>query len=204
MSGRNYFYGRVSSREQREDRQLDAIKELNIDERDVYIDRISGKTFDRPEWNALKRSIRRSDVLYIKSIDRMGRKKSEILEQWKWLIESGIDIVVLDMPLLDTRKYKELNGVGEMISDLVLQVLSWLAEEERLIINQRQREGVESAKIRGIKFGRPKVTINDEFIKVYNEWQSGSITAVQAMNLCNMKRNTFYRRVKEFENDGII
>ena len=142
MGTRNYFYARVSSKDQNENRQLDAIKNLDIDPRDVYVDKASGKDFDRPEWNALKRSIRSGDVLFIKSIDRLGRNKTSILDQWKFLMEQGIQIVVLDMPILDTRKYAELKGVGQLITDLVLQILAWLAEEERINIKQRQKEGV--------------------------------------------------------------
>lgn len=142
MGVRNYYYGRVSSKEQNEFRLLDAINNLDIDPRDIYIDKASGKDFNRPEWNALKRSIRKGDILFVKSIDRLGRNKTLILEQWKWLIDNGIEIVILDMPILDTRKYKELNGIGELITDLVLQILAWLAEEERINIKQRQAEGI--------------------------------------------------------------
>lgn len=199
MGVRNYFYARVSSKEQNENRQLDAIKNLDIDPRDVYVDRASGKDFQRPEWDALKRSIRSEDVLFIKSIDRLGRNKLGILEQWKWLMDSGIDIVVLDMPILDTRKYKELSGVGGLITDLVLQILAWLAEEERVNIKQRQREGIESAKLRNVKFGRPRIQVNDNFKNIYLQWKNGDFTARQAMKILQIKPNTFYRRVNEFE-----
>jgi len=203
MGIRNYFYARVSSKSQNEDRQLDAMKNLDIDPRDVYVDKASGKDFDRPEWNALKRSIRSGDVLFIKSIDRLGRNKSGILEQWKYLIENEIDIVVIDMPILDTRKYKELSGVGELITDLVLQILAWLAEDERKTIKERQREGIESSKLRNIKFGRPKIQINDNFKNIYIQWKNGIFSAKKAMELLNMKSNTFYRRVAEFEQFNI-
>lgn len=199
MAKRNFYYARISTITQCEDRQLDAIGGIEIDERDIYIDKASGKDFDRPEWNALKRSIRRGDTLVVKSIDRMGRKKSEILEQWRWLVENGIDIVILDMPILDTRRYKELNGIGEMISELVLQLLSFMAEEERLRILKNQAEGFKAAKLRGIKFGRPKIDIDDEFKVNYKRWKSGEITATKAMELTGIKRNTFYRRVAELE-----
>lgn len=199
MAKRNFYYARVSTILQNEDRQLDAISGIEIDERDIYIDKASGKDFDRPEWNALKRSIRSGDTLVVKSIDRMGRKKSEILEQWRWLVENGIDIVVLDMPILDTRRYKELNGIGEMISELVLQLLSFMAEEERLRILKNQAEGFKAAKLRGIRFGRPKIKIDNEFKVNYNRWKSGEITATKAMELAGVKRNTFYRHVAELE-----
>jgi DNA invertase Pin-like site-specific DNA recombinase len=199
MGIRKYFYARVSSASQNEDRQLDAIKNLDIDPRDVYVDKASGKDFDRPEWNALKRSIRSGDVLFIKSIDRLGRNKSGILEQWKWLMDHGIEIAVLDMPILDTRKYKELSGVGELITDLVLQILAWLAEEERLNIKFRQKEGIHSAQMRNVQFGRPKIQINDNFKSVYMQWKNGDFTAKKAMEMLDIKSNTFYRRVAEFE-----
>nr|WP_035302664.1 recombinase family protein [Clostridium sp. DL-VIII] len=200
---RNYFYGRVSSKDQNENRQLDAIKKLDIDSRDVYMDKASGKDFDRPEWNALKRSIRSGDVLFIKSIDRLGRNKTSILEQWKWLSDNDIDIVVLDMEILDTRKYKDLKGVGQLITDLVLQILAWLAEEERINIKQRQMEGIESAKLRNVKFGRPKIQVSDNFKTIYMQWKNGNFTAKKAMKMLDIKPNTFYRRVSEFENDTI-
>lgn len=199
MGVRNYFYARVSSKDQNESRQLDAIKNLDIDPRDIYVDRASGKDFERPEWNALKRSIRNGDVLFIKSIDRLGRNKSSILEQWKWLSDNNIDIVVLDMEILDTRKYKELKGVGQLITDLVLQILAWLAEEERINIKQRQKEGIESAKLRDVKFGRPRIEVTNNFKDIYSQWKNGEFTAKKAMEMLEIKPNTFYRRVSEFE-----
>ncbi|WP_102398915.1 recombinase family protein [Haloimpatiens massiliensis] len=199
MSQRSYAYIRVSSKEQNIDRQLEAIKDLNIDERDIYIDRQSGKDFDRPEYQALKRSIRSGDTLFIKSLDRFGRNKAMILSEWQWLMDNKINVVVLDMPLLDTRKYSDLGGVGELVTNLVLQILSWLAEEERKNIKKRQREGIDVALSKGVKFGRPKQNITAKFEKAYKLWKEGSITAAQAMEMCEMKRNTFYRRVNEFE-----
>lgn len=197
MAARNYSYLRISSKSQKVSRQLDSIKDLDIDERDIYIDEMSGKNFDRPAYQAMKRSIREGDTLFIKSLDRFGRNKAEILKEWQWLIDNKINIVVLDMPLLDTRRYKELDGIGELVTSLVLQILSWLAEEERKNIKSRQREGIDSAMKRGVRFGRPKIEINEDFIEAYNQWKAGEITAVEAMKLCNMKRNTFYNRVKE-------
>lgn len=199
MGVRNFAYLRVSSKMQVVDRQMDCLEGLDIDERDVYIDKASGKDFNRPEWIALKRTIREGDTLFIKSLDRLGRNKEGILEEWKWLIQNKINVVVLDMPILDTRKYKDLDGVGDLITSLVLQILAWLAEEERINIKQRQREGIKSAMNRGIRFGRPKVEIDNEFVSVYNRWKNEEITAVEAMKLCDMKRDTFYRRVKEYE-----
>lgn len=198
---RNYAYLRVSSKDQNIDRQLEAIKNssIHIDERDIYIDKQSGKDFNRPEYQALKRSIRSGDTLVIKSLDRFGRNKNQIMEEWKWMQANQIDIVVLDMPLLDTRKYKDLEGVGQLVTDLVLQILSWLAEEERKNIKQRQREGIDVALKNGIKFGRPKIEITDAFIDTYSKWKAGEFTAVEAMNKLGMSKGTFYRRVKEYE-----
>lgn len=177
MAIRNFAYIRCSTKDQSESRQLDAIKGLEIDERDIYVDKASGKDFNRPEWQALKRTIREGDTLFIKSLDRLGRNKEGILEEWKWLSKNNINIVVLDMPILDTRKYADLNGIGDLITNLVLQVLAWLAEEERINIKQRQKEGINAAKIRNVKFGRPKITVDDgEFSQVYDQWVNKKIT----------------------------
>lgn len=198
---RNYAYIRVSSKEQNINRQLDAIKQLNeyIDERDIYVDKISGKDFNRPEWQALKRSIRSGDTLFVHSLDRLGRNKTQILQEWQWLVENKINIVILDMPLLDTRKYAELDGVGELVANLVLQILSWLAEEERKKIKERQREGIDAALRRGIKFGRPPVQKPKNFEEIYCKWKNGEITATKAMQILGVKRNTFYKFAKEQE-----
>lgn len=200
MAIRNFAYIRCSTKDQSESRQLDAIKGLEIDERDIYVDKASGKDFNRPEWQALKRTIREGDTLFIKSLDRLGRNKEGILEEWKWLSKNNINIVVLDMPILDTRKYADLNGIGDLITNLVLQVLAWLAEEERINIKQRQKEGINAAKIRNVKFGRPKITVDDsEFSQIYDQWVNKKITARRAMELLNIKANTFYRRVAEYK-----
>ncbi|MDF2503064.1 recombinase family protein [Clostridium sp.] len=206
MNSRNFAYIRVSSLSQSLNRQFDAIKKLDvvIDDRDIYTEKASGKDLNRPEWKALKRSIRKCDCLYIVSLDRIGRNKKNILEEWKWLMDNGIDIVVLDMPLLDTRKYKELNGVGELVTNLVLQILTWLAEEERTKIKQRQKEGIQSAKARNIKFGRPAIQIDNSFFATYNRWKNDEITAVKAMEVLNMKKTTFYKKVKEFESTNKV
>ncbi|SHJ14230.1 recombinase family protein [Lutispora thermophila] len=192
---RNYAYLRVSTKEQNLNRQLDAIKQLNehIDERDIYLDMASGKDFNRPEWQALKRSIRPGDTLFIHSLDRLGRNKAQILREWQWLVDNKINIVVLDMPLLDTRKYVDLDGIGELVTSLVLQILSWLAEEERKKIKERQREGINAALRRGIKFGRPPVPKPQNFDEIYKQWKNGEITATKAMQILGLKRNTFYK-----------
>lgn len=198
---RNYAYLRVSTKEQNINRQLDAIKQLDehIDERDIYVDKQSGKDFNRPEWQALKRSIRPGDTLFIHSLDRLGRNKQGILKEWQWLVENKIHIVVLDMPLLDTRKYQGLDGVGDLVVNLVLQILSWLAEQERVNIKVRQREGIDAALARGVRFGRPPVPKPKNFEKIYNRWQNGEITATKAMQTLGLKRNTFYKFAREHE-----
>ena len=152
--GNCYGYIRVSTREQDEDRQLIALRKLSISEKNIFLDKMSGKDFDRPQYRKLVRKLKKDDLLYIKSIDRLGRNYTEILEQWRILTkEKGIDIVVLDMPLLDTRRGKDL--MGTFLSDIVLQVLSFVAENERTTIRQRQAEGIAAAKARGVRFGRP-------------------------------------------------
>jgi DNA invertase Pin-like site-specific DNA recombinase len=195
---RNYAYLRVSTKEQNLARQIDSIRQLNehINERDIYCDKASGKDFNRPEWQALKRSIRPMDTLFIHSLDRLGRNKAQILQEWQWLMDNNIYIVVLDMPLLDTRKYKDLDGIGELVTNLVLQILSWLAEEERRKIKERQREGIDAALKRGIKFGRPVVQKPKNFDEIYGKWKNSEITATKAMQILNLKRNTFYKFVK--------
>lgn len=196
---RNFAYLRVSSKEQNLARQIDSIRQLDdyIDERDIYIDKQSGKDFNRPEWLALKRSIRPGDTLFIHSLDRLGRNKQGILQEWQWLVENKINVVVLDMPLLDTRKYQNLDGVGDLVVNLVLQILSWLAEQERINIKQRQREGIDSALARGVKFGRPSIQKPKDFEKVYHQWKNGEITATKAMQVLGLKRNTFYKFVSQ-------
>lgn len=201
INSRNYAYIRVSTKEQTEARQVDALKALkiDIDDRDIYIDHWSGTSFDRPYYQALKRSIRTGDTLYIHSLDRFGRNKQEIKEEWKWFIDNGIDIVVLDTPLISTPNYKDMGSMGKFISDLILEILSWLAQEEITILKQRQREGIDAALERGVVFGRPRVEIDDKFIATYKKWKASRVNAVQAMQECGMTKSTFYRRVAEYE-----
>lgn len=193
-----YGYIRVSSRDQNEDRQLIAMQELNIPPTHVYIDKQSGKDFNRPKYKRLLRKLRRDDLLYIKSIDRLGRNYGEILEQWRILTkEKGIDIVVLDMPLLDTRRGKDL--MGTFLSDIVLQVLSFVAENERTNIRQRQAEGIAAAKAKGVRFGRPPRPLPQEFHYAYQEWRSGNITCTEAARRCNMPLSTFRYRAEIYQ-----
>ena len=194
-----YGYIRVSSRDQNEDRQLIALKEVGVADRNIYLDKQSGKDFNRPQYKKLLRKLKKNDLLYIKSIDRLGRNYEEILEQWRVLTkEKGIDIVVLDMPLLDTRRGKDL--MGTFLSDIVLQVLSFVAENERTNIRQRQAEGIAAAKAKGVKFGRPPLPLPDNFYEVHKNWRAKKITLKQAANACNMPVGTFYGKARKFEN----
>ena len=191
-----YGYVRVSSQEQNEDRQLDALRVLEIAERNIFIDKQSGKDFERPQYKRLIRKVKREDLIYIKSIDRLGRNYTEIQEQWRYLTkEKGADIVVLDMPLLDTRRGKDL--MGTFLSDIVLQVLSFAAENERTNIRQRQAEGIAAAKARGVKFGRPQIVMPEHFRKTVRLWERKEITIQEAIERCGVSEATFYRRLKE-------
>lgn len=193
-----YGYLRVSSRDQNEDRQRIALQEMNISEKNIFMDKQSGKDFDRPSYKRMVRRMKKDDLLYIKSIDRLGRNYEEILEQWRILTkEKGIDIVVLDMPLLDTRRGKDL--LGTFLSDIVLQVLSFVAENERTNIRQRQAEGIAAAKARGVKFGRPAFPYPDNFREIHRDWRNKKITLQQAADVCGMPVGTFYGKARKFE-----
>ena len=186
-------YARVSTREQNEARQLDALTAAGIARRDIYLDKQSGKDFDRPQYKRLLRRLRRDDVLYIQSIDRLGRNYEEIIEQWRILTkEKGVDIVVLDMPLLDTRRGKDL--LGTFLADIVLQVLSFVAENERANIRQRQAEGIAAAKARGVRFGRPPRPLPDGFAEVCRRWHSGELSCAEAARRLCMPPSTFRYR----------
>lgn len=192
-----YGYVRVSSREQNEDRQLDALREIEIAKRNIFIDKQSGKDFERPQYKRLVRKVKREDLIYIKSIDRLGRNYSEIQEQWRFLTkEKGADIVVMDMPLLDTRRGKDL--MGTFLSDIVLQVLSFAAENERTNIRQRQAEGIAAAKARGVRFGRPQINMPEYFGKTVRSWERKEITVEEAVRRCGVSESTFYRRLREY------
>ena len=194
-----YGYIRVSSKDQKEDRQQMALKEVGVDLQNIYVDKQSGKDFNRPQYKKMLRKLKKDDLLYIKSIDRLGRNYEEILQQWRILTkEKDVDIVVLDMPLLDTRRGKDL--MGTFLSDIVLQVLSFVAENERTNIKQRQAEGIAAAKAHGIKFGRPPLPLPDNFYEVHKAWRSKKITLKQAAEACNMPVGTFYGKARKFEN----
>lgn len=176
-----------------------ALREVGVSEKNIYMDKQSGKDFNRPQYKKLLRKMKKDDLLYIKSIDRLGRNYAEILEQWRMLTkDKGIDIVVLDMPLLDTRRGKDL--MGTFLSDIVLQVLSFVAENERTNIRQRQAEGIAAAKAKGIKFGRKPLPLPDNFYEVHQAWRAKKLTLKQAASACNMPVGTFYGKARKFEN----
>lgn len=196
MKSKVFGYARVSSKEQNEERQLVAFKEYGIDERDIYIDKQSGKDFNREQYSTLKHILRENDLLVIKSIDRLGRNYEMIINEWKDITKNiKADIVVIDMPLLDTRQNKDL--LGTFISDLVLQVLGYVAEQERTFIRQRQKEGIAAAKNNNVKFGRPKIEKPQNFDVVVNQWKNKKIKSKEAMELLGLKANTFYNMDKE-------
>lgn len=198
MAGTIYGYIRVSTREQNEDRQRLALAALPVPEENIYMDKQSDKDFERPQYRRLVRRLRRDDLLYVKSIDRLGRNYSEILEQWRMLTkEKGVDIAVLDMPLLDTRRGKDL--MGTFLSDIVLQVLSFVAENERDNIRQRQAEGIAAAKARGVRFGRPPLPLPDNFHMLHQAWRGQKITLRQAARACGMPTGTFYSKAIKLE-----
>ena len=196
MKNKIFGYVRVSSKEQNEDRQLIAFKKFGIDERDIYIDKQSGKDFNREQYNVLKHILRENDVLVIKSIDRLGRNYNMIIDEWKDITKNiKADIVVLDMPLLDTRNNKDL--LGTFISDLILQILSYVAEQERTFIRQRQKEGIAATKNNNVKFGRPKIEKPQNFDIVVNKWKNKEIKTKEAIEILGLKPNTFYNLVKQ-------
>lgn len=192
-----YGYVRVSSTDQNEDRQLIALREHGVDENNIFIDKQSGKDFERPLYKKLVRKLKSGDLLYIISIDRLGRNYEEIQKQWQVLTkEMGIDICVLDMPMLDTRNGKDL--MGTFIADLVLQILSFVAQSERENIKKRQKEGIAAAKAKGVKFGRPKKDVPDDFSKIVRAWEQKNQPFEDVLKKCKMSESTFYRRLREY------
>ena len=193
-----YGYVRVSTRDQNEDRQIISLIDVGVKKQNIYIDKQSGKDFERPKYKKLLRKIKKDDLLFVKSIDRLGRNYEEILEQWRYLTkDKGIDVVILDMPLLDTRMGKDL--MGTFISDIVLQILSFVAENERINIRERQAEGIAAAKKRGVRFGRPPKPIPDNFYEIHRAWRAKEITLSEAAKACSMPMGTFYRKSRYLE-----
>lgn len=199
---RKYGYVRVSAADQNEGRQIEKMKALGIDENFIFIDKASGKDFDRPQYQNLRRFIQEGNLIYIDALDRLGRNYDQIIKEWKYITrEVNADIVVLENEsLFDSRKFKAMNDMGKLMEDQFLSLLSYVAEQERKKIKQRQREGLALAKAQGKHLGRPKeIAVNDTFIRYYNQWKAGQITATQAIESTGMSRAGFYRLVKEYE-----
>jgi len=198
IQGNTYGYIRISSTDQNEERQQIALRAKAVPKQNIFMDKRSGKNFDRPQYNLMLKRLKPGDILYILSIDRLGRNYKEIQKQWQFLTQViGIDICVIDMPLLDTRKGKDL--MGTFIADLVLQVLSFVAENERENIQERQTQGIEAAKARGVRFGRPPKPLPENYPNVYLKWKAGDITGTAAARECGMPLSTFLYRAKKFE-----
>lgn len=192
-----YGYVRVSTKDQKEDRQLIAMEEAGVSKNKIYIDKQSGKDFERTQYKRMLKRLREGDVLYIKSIDRLGRNYDEILEQWRVITkEKKADVVVIDMPLLDTRE-KQVTLTGKFVADLVLQILSYVAQTEREFIKKRQAEGIAAAKARGVKFGAKRKEVPEGFEQAKKDWQDGKISIRQASQRINMPPTTFHKRCKE-------
>lgn len=196
MSSRIYGYARVSSKEQNEDRQIQALLDNGVEDRFIFVDKQSGKDFNREQYQVLKNALRENDLLVVKSIDRLGRNYNMIIDEWRDITKNiKADIRVLDMTILDTSKNKEL--LGTVITDIVLGLLSYVAEQERTFINQRQREGIDIALSKGVKFGRPKIEKPHNFDDVVFRWKNKEIKTKEAMELLNLKPNTFYNFINE-------
>lgn len=194
-------YGRVSAKDQNPERQLIKFRQLGVDDRYIFVDKQSGKDFERPRYQAMRMMLREGDLVYMDALDRLGRDYDGIITEWRYITrEINADIVCLENEaLFDSRKFKTMGDIGKLLEDQFLSMLAYVAEQERKKNRQRQSEGIEVARAAGVRFGRPKQEIDDCFIRVYSEWKNGSITATEAMRQLNMKKPTFYRRVKEYE-----
>lgn len=198
MKCTEYGYVRVSSLDQNEERQLVEMRKIGVDDKNIYKDKQSGKSFDRPSYKKLVKKLKRGDLLYVLSIDRLGRNYEEIQSQWRYLThEKQVDIAVLDMPILDTRRGKDL--MGTFLADIVLQVLSFVAQNERENIRKRQAQGIAAAKARGLKFGRPPCSLPDNIEEILAKIEKGELLIRDAAEKCNMSRASFYRKVKEYK-----
>jgi len=194
---KTYAYIRVSTADQNEDRQIIALNDLNIPSENVYTDKQSGKDFDRPAYQTLLKKLKQGDLLYVLSIDRLGRNYEDIQSQWRIITkDKGVDIVVIDMPLLDTRIHKDL--MGTFIADLVLQILSFVAHSERDSIRKRQEMGIKAAKARGVRFGRPVKKSPENFVEVVRQWERGKLPISAVLEQTGLKEATFYRRLREY------
>lgn len=196
---KTYGYVRVSSQDQNEARQYIELLERGIEKKLIYMDKLSGKDFNRPSYHKLVyKKLKPGDLLVIKSIDRLGRNYNEILQEWKYITkDKKVDIKILDMPLLDTDQNKDL--IGTLIGDIVLQLLSFVAENERINIHQRQAEGIRAAKMRGVQFGRPQISLPDDFEEIMYLWQRGELQSKDAIAISGLKYSTFYKKVKEYQ-----
>ena len=203
MHMKSYGYIRVSSTDQNEDRQRLAMRARKIPPDNIFTDKQSGKDFQRPQYRRMVKKLRPGDLLYILSIDRLGRNYREIQEQWRVLTkERGVDVCVIDMPLLDTRTAKDL--MGTFIADLVLQILSFVAENERANIKKRQEQGIAAAKARGVRFGRPEKPVPGDFPEIVRKWERQELDIGGVLKLCGMSDATFYRRLKEFREENLV
>jgi len=192
-----YAYVRVSSINQHTDRQILAMNELKIPQENIFIDKQSGVNFDRPSYKKLIKKLKTGDLLVIKELDRLGRDYEEIQNQWRIITKKGVDIFVSDMPILDTRKYKNL--IGTLITDIFLQILSFVCQNEHSAIRKRQAEGISAAKARGVKFGRPKIEVPDNFGKLVKKWKKKKLELPELLKKCGMSERTFYRRLREYQ-----
>lgn len=198
-----YGYVRVSSQDQNEDRQMIAMREFGVMDSMIFLDKQSGKDFNRPQYIKMKETIQEGDLLVVKSIDRLGRSYEEIGEQWRILTkEKKIDIYVIEMSMLDTRRYKDL--VGTFIADLVLQVLSFVSQNERENIRQRQAEGIAAARLKGVRFGRPRIQTPDCFDELIRRWRKGTLSRKEIENRCGISTTTFYRRVRSLRENSYL
>ncbi len=201
--GNIYGYVRVSGRDQNVDRQVIAMREMQVPDENIFIDRQSGKDFNRPQYKRLLHKVKPDDLICIKSIDRLGRNYAEILDQWKMITkDKHVDLCVMDMPILDTRREKNL--LGTFISDLVLALLSYVAENERVNIRQRQAEGIAAAKARGVRFGRRPNPLPENFYEVYKQWKMKNVTISEASKLCGMPQTTFFDRARTYEKTDVL
>lgn len=197
MNDKIYGYVRVSSIDQNEERQMVALAEAGVAKKNIFMDKQSGKSFDRPQYKRLVKKLKSGDLLYVLSIDRLGRNYKEIQNHWRIITkEIGADICILDMPLLDTRQGKDL--MGTFIADLVLQILSFVAQNERENIKKRQEQGIAAAKARGVRFGRPEIPVPENFGKLVKDWEKKKTSFEETLKLCNMSEATFYRKLREY------